>query len=199
MSAGYEDDRDRDRYEEDRYEEDRRDDDSDGPRRPGRADLARRRVAVPAVLLIANGVLGLVFATFLFVISVAAPEIMVDWFKQLVAAQPAGPEKQQNEQKVKELEDKLKQDRTANAVTSTLELGAFAVLNLVAIFGAVKMRSGRGYGWGLASSIISLIPCTTGCCCTGPLIGLWGLIVLLNEDVKAGFAAAGRSRARDEY
>src|SRR5438874_13165761 len=115
---------------------------------------------------------------------------MIDFFKKMIEAQPAGPEKQQNEQKIQELEDQIKQDRVGNAVRSGLQLGVFAILNLIAIFGAVRMRSLGSYGWGMAASIITLIPCTTGCCCTGPLIGLWGLILLLNADVKAGFAAA---------
>ena len=57
---------------------------------------------------------------------------------------------------------------------------------------AVKelMKSLGSYGWGLAASIVSLIPIATGCICTGMPFGLWGLIVLLNADVKAGFAAA---------
>ena len=187
-------------YADDRFDEgdDRRDrgeGDRERPRRSDAADLARSKVAIPAMLLILNGLLGLAFATFLFVITVAAPDIMLDWLKQVVANQPAGPEKQQNEQKLQDLENQLKQDRAASAITTGIELGVFALLNLVAIYGAVRMKSLGSSGWGMASAIVSLIPCTTGCCCTGPILGIWALLVLMNPDVKAGFQAARTTRA----
>lgn len=55
------------------------------------------------------------------------------------------------------------------------------------IFGALKMRNLESWGIALAASVVSIVPCTTPCCCTGMPIGIWALIVLLNSDVKAAF------------
>lgn len=193
MASGYDDDR-------DGRHDDRREDDAER-RRPGSADLARRKVGIPAILMILNGILGLIFAATLFTFLVVAPDTLLDFLKQTVAAQPAGPEKKQNEDQIKDLEDKLKQDPAANAISTGLELGVFSILNLVAIVGAFQMRAVKSYGFGMAASIITMIPCATGCCCTGPLIGVWGLIVLLSQPVKDGFAAArtARSNPHDGY
>ena len=177
------------------YDDDRNDrDDRQEPRQPVSTDRARRRVSLPALLIILNGILGLFFAAALFTVTVAAPDVLLDFFKQTIATQPPGPEKQENEKKIQDLEDKLKQDPAGNAVTAGIQLGIFSILNLVAIFGATKMKGVKSYGWSLAATIITTIPCITGCCCTGPLIGIWGLIVLLSEDVKAGFAAVAKAR-----
>lgn len=185
MSSGY-DDRDDDR-------DDRRRDD----RGPDRAEAARQRVGLPAVFILLNGVFGLGVVAFLFVVLVANPDAFLDWLKGAVAAQPAGKDKQENEEKIKDLEDKLKGgDQATRVAVNVAELGVMAALNLAAIIGALKMRGGS-HGWGLAASIISLIPCATGCCCTGLPFGIWGLVVLVNEDVKDGLRA-GRPRPADD-
>lgn len=146
--------------------------------RTGSADRAHRRVWRVALLITLNGMIGLFIASFLFQ---AKPDTLVKFFKQRVAAQPAGPEKQENEKMVKELEEKLKQDPHANVVG----LAIYAFLNALVIIGAVRMVRAKSYGWGMAASIITMIPCLTGCCCSGPLIGIWGLIVLSSADARA--------------
>jgi hypothetical protein len=131
-----------------------------------------------ALLIILNGMIGLFIASFIYQ---AKPERLIKFFKQRVAAQPAGPEKQENERIVKELEETLKQD--PDAIVVGLAIHAF--LNALVIIGALRMVKAKSYGWGMAASIITMIPCLTGCCCSGPLIGIWGLIVLSSPDVKA--------------
>lgn len=188
MASGYDD-----RYDPERDAE-RREDRAEGGRGSGAIERARQRVSIPAILILLNALAGLVIATTLLVVGVISPQIMVDILKQMAAMQPPGPDKQKAEKQIQDLENQVNQNPGGNAVRSGIQVGAFALLNLIAAFGAIKMRSMGSYGWGLAASIISLIPCTTGCCCTGLPLGLWGLIVLMNEDVKAGFAAAARQR-----
>ena len=55
-------------------------------------------------------------------------------------------------------------------------------------FGAMKMRQLNNWGLALASSILAMIPCLSPCCCLGLPIGIWALVVLLDNNVKASFA-----------
>jgi hypothetical protein len=54
-------------------------------------------------------------------------------------------------------------------------------------FGAMKMRQLNNWGLALASSILAMIPCLSPCCCLGLPIGIWALVVLLDNNVKASF------------
>jgi len=172
----------------DRYDDarDRPRDGYDRPAASGAAARARGRVGIPAIFLVLNGLAGLGFAAAMFYFLVVAPDKAVDELKQLVAAQPPGPDKQKLEKLTEEMEETLKLDSTPTVV----QLAISAVLNAVAVFGALRMRAMGSYGWAMAASIVSLIPLATGFCCTGMPFGLWGLIVLMNPDVKAGFVTA---------
>jgi hypothetical protein len=61
------------------------------------------------------------------------------------------------------------------------------VLGGVVIFGATKMKSLQGYGLAMAAAVIALVPCTSPCCVLGLPIGIWALVVLLNQEVKGAF------------
>ena len=55
------------------------------------------------------------------------------------------------------------------------------------IYGAIRMMKVRKYGASMAASILQIIPC---CCIPiGIPFGIWGLIVLMDQKVKAAFAA----------
>lgn len=70
------------------------------------------------------------------------------------------------------------------------------IANLLVIVGAMKMRSLSGYPLALTGAIAGIIP-VGGCCCLTMPLGIWALVVLVNQDVKRAFA---RSRTpRDGY
>ncbi len=68
-------------------------------------------------------------------------------------------------------------------VTSTIGL---CVAGLI-IFAAMKMMKLEMWGLCLGVSIAAAIPCISPCCCVGLPIGIWAVIVLLNDDVKQAF------------
>jgi hypothetical protein len=72
-------------------------------------------------------------------------------------------------------------------VFSALGLG----LSGLVIFGAMKMRALTGYGLAMASAILAMVPgFTCWCCCfglPGLPFGIWALVVLLDNNVKASF------------
>lgn len=59
------------------------------------------------------------------------------------------------------------------------------------ILAALRMLSLRSYPLCIAASILAMIPCISPCCFLGLPVGIWTLVVLLSQDVKALFATGG--------
>lgn len=53
-------------------------------------------------------------------------------------------------------------------------------------YGATQMRALSSYPLAVAASVLALVPWSCCCCFTFP-VGVWCLVVLLREDVKAAF------------
>jgi hypothetical protein len=54
------------------------------------------------------------------------------------------------------------------------------------IFAALKMKALESYTMAWVATIIGMLPCSV-CCCLGIPIGIWSIVVLMNDDVKASF------------
>lgn len=64
----------------------------------------------------------------------------------------------------------------------------WALLQGVVIFGGVKMKAMQGWGIAVAGAVVALLPCTNWICCLlGMPIGIWALVVLMNDEVKRSF------------
>jgi len=61
------------------------------------------------------------------------------------------------------------------------------VLRTVVLLGAIKMKRLQSYGLALTAAIIAVIPCFSPCCLLELPFGIWALVVLADEDVKAAF------------
>ena len=55
------------------------------------------------------------------------------------------------------------------------------------IFASQKMRKLQSYSLVMTATILSMLPCTSSCCCVGLPVGIWILIVLCKPEVKASF------------
>lgn len=55
------------------------------------------------------------------------------------------------------------------------------------LFGAMKMKALQNYSLSMAVSIIAMIPCISPCCLLGLPFGIWALVVLTDQTVKAAF------------
>ncbi len=81
--------------------------------------------------------------------------------------------------------------------------GAFLfAMSVVILIGSIKMKSLSSYGWAMSGTITG-IACVLTCNWLALGFGIWGLIVLMQPEVKEGFAlVAGdelpRSDRRDE-
>jgi hypothetical protein len=61
------------------------------------------------------------------------------------------------------------------------------VFSGVIIFASVQMLRMQMWGFALAGAIMSMINCFNCCCLLGLPFGIWALVILLNEEVKAAF------------
>ncbi len=55
------------------------------------------------------------------------------------------------------------------------------------IFASTKLRKLESYGMVMTATILSMLPCTSSCCCVGLPVGIWILVVLSKPDVKSAF------------
>jgi hypothetical protein len=61
--------------------------------------------------------------------------------------------------------------------------------SLMTLLGGIGMYNFRWFGLAMGGAIIAAIPCISclGCCGVGEGIGIWSLVVLLSDEVKAAF------------
>ncbi len=55
------------------------------------------------------------------------------------------------------------------------------------IFGAIKMKNLQSYSLAMAASVVAALPCTSPCCFLGLPIGIWAIVMLMNQEVKGSF------------
>jgi hypothetical protein len=61
-------------------------------------------------------------------------------------------------------------------------------LDGLVIYGALQMRQLKSWNLSLAGAVAASIPCSFCCVITIPL-GIWAIVVLLNDEIKQSFAA----------
>lgn len=80
---------------------------------------------------------------------------------------------------------RIVKEQSQNPITYAIQI-VVAVLSVVVIIGGLQMRNLSGMGLPVTASILSMIPCVSGCCCLlGVPVGIWSLIVLSRPEVKA--------------
>ena len=55
------------------------------------------------------------------------------------------------------------------------------------IFGMTKARKREGWGLSVGATVVGVVPCISPCCLLGLPIGIWMLVMLMNEEVKRSF------------
>lgn len=64
----------------------------------------------------------------------------------------------------------------------------FPLITLFVLFGAFCLHTRRLYPMALIACIVASIPCCSPGCILGIPFGIWGIVVLMNEDVKRSFS-----------
>ena len=69
-------------------------------------------------------------------------------------------------------------------------LGLLALIaGLLTVIGGLRMQQLRSYGLAISGAIAAAIPCIScmGCCGVGEAVGIWAIVVLMNEEVRRAF------------
>jgi hypothetical protein len=147
-------------------------------------DFVRNRVQGPAIGLIIVGVVNLLLALvaggFGAIYARTPPEIFEEVLEK---QQPANM-------------NQLKQSGiTVRGLLQFYTYGGFGegalglLTAILAVVAGARMLALRSYGLAVFTSVLVAIPCIScsGCCGLGEGIGIWALVVLLNEEVKMAF------------
>lgn len=124
-------------------------------------DEARSKLMGPAIgILVSNG-LGLVF------VGLAAVVTVIDLMDGGFNANRGGPEV---------------------LVVSLIQLVIPLLFTIVTITAMIRALSVRNYGLVMTGFILSITPCSGGICCLiGMAFGIWGIVVMNDDSVKAAF------------
>lgn len=150
---------------------------------------AMSRVSLPGMILLIFGVIGLLFQGIYLLQSLQNPDILYKQLRSFVDSMEEGEEKVKAIKQIEEAKEDLMMNNPVNRASAAIG----AVINLFMIVGGMQMRKLGSYPLSIVGAICGIIPCG-GCACCALPIGIWALIVLLNSEVKAGFAAVARGR-----
>lgn len=173
--------------EDDRFD-DRMDDRNDMPRDDD--DIIRRakdQVKAPAIGLIVTAIISLIMiplgvAQYVFLM----PAQMEQARKDIEKNPGMSPEQ------VKQAKDIMDMYENFLKVASPISWVLVAGSGILTLMAGVKLKNLTSPGLVKFGSIVSFIPCISGCCLLGLVFGIWALVAMGNSDVKAGFAAMRR-------
>ncbi|TNE84422.1 MAG: hypothetical protein EP330_29865 [Deltaproteobacteria bacterium] len=75
-----------------------------------------------------------------------------------------------------------------SVVVQVINSGISIIVGGLVAFGGVKLRSLQSPALVYAGSVLAMIPCCSGpCCCLGLPIGIWAIVTMQDEEVKAAF------------
>jgi hypothetical protein len=158
------------------------------PYAPRSPEAVRGRVQLPAIFLIVTAVVNLLLALVCFGVGFTYSRMPADQAEQILQSNPW---QKQNLEEMKKAG--LKMQDVLNWYTyGGYGLGIVNILGGVLILlGGIQMVRLRSYGLAVFSSVLAALPCIScsGCCGLGEGIGIWALIVLMNPEVRAAFAA----------
>ncbi len=150
---------------------------------------ARNKVMLPGIFLIVLGVFNLLWVLVLgsgsYFYSSLTPEV---W------------KKAKGEMNARQLEqiEKMEADlaRQGHEIVPLMNqvgrwMGGFGVVSLltslVMILGGARMMVLRSYALCMFASVLAAVPCVSGCCLVGQIVGIWGAVVLMGDDVRRSF------------
>lgn len=157
---------------------------------------AKSKVMIPAVGLIATGVLTLGLLAYGIIQSQGQGDFETQWAAEVKKIEDDATKKDAEKKQAIEFMDKVKPVMKPIAESSIVFQLLAGSIGLICIVGGVLVVTLKSRGMGIAASIVSMLP--LHCCCfLGIIFGIWLIVVLSNDVVKRGFAAAaGESSGR---
>ena len=146
-------------------------------------ESALARVSLPSTLLLITGIFSIIGAILSGLMPVFFPQFLEGILAE-AAADPDFPAEQREA-----LEMQVESFRTMGWFYF-ISAGIGLVGAIVMILGSMKMKNLEGYAMAMAGCIAAICPFTSPCCsCIFHIaIGIWGIVVIANQDVKAHFS-----------
>jgi hypothetical protein len=145
---------------------------------------ARAQVRAPGLMLQCFGLASFILSVLWIGVLLIKPDMifqpLYDWMVRVNREQP--PEERQ---RLPQYEEWLDEQVTQNVIGALVSVFASGVI----FIGGMKMKDLSGYAWGVAGSVLAILPCNF-CCCIGAIFGAWALVVLFNSDVRLAFTRA---------
>lgn len=83
-------------------------------------------------------------------------------------------------------EEQMAMNFMSGSIGIVFNIVGFIVAGLI-IFAAMKMKNLESYGLALAGAILICVPFLSPCCLLGLPVGIWAVVVLLDDQVKQAF------------
>jgi hypothetical protein len=152
---------------------------------------AGERVKVPAILLIVVGCINLLVCLANLGYGAYLATLPPDEYRKAVLEiyEPFMPPDVLKEMK-KQMEQAPPDQAKIQNLGSTFGCGCVSLLAAaLTIFGGIQMYKVRSYALAISGAIAAAIPCVTcsGTCCFGEAVGIWAVVVLMNEEVRRAF------------
>ena len=151
----------------------------------GNLEGIKSRVQAPAIALIVVGILDLLGACWGLFNSITATLTPAKQFhQQVLELYQAFP--QLKAEVSKRSPEELKNQ--SMFISWTVVIFGLTI-SMLTIAGGVRMLSLKNYALAICGAISAAIPCIScgGCCLFGEAIGIWALVVLLNNEVREAF------------
>ena len=147
-------------------------------------DEARKRVQVPAILLIVAGVLNLFMAAWPALQGFQASRMSPAEFEDAMVQQNPSA-REQMKQMGWTPEGVLRGVGWGFSIWAVVDF----LMSILVILGGIRMLILKSYALAVFASVLAALPILscTGCCGFGEVAGLWALIVLLNAENRAAF------------
>ncbi|MEM8733701.1 MAG: hypothetical protein AAGG44_05750 [Planctomycetota bacterium] len=144
-------------------------------------DEALAKVKTPATFLLITGILSVIGSLLTLAMPSFLPAILQSFIEQMAQDPNFGPEQQ-------EQFDQLIQ--TTSGVSMYISGVIGLIGGVIICLGAMKMKSLQSFGLAMAGCICAIVPYFSACCgCIFPIaIGIWGIVVIVNQDVKQHFS-----------
>ncbi len=142
------------------------------------APRAAKRLMAPAACLLITGVVGLLLNLATPVIGAAFYDWITDLFRSLAEQSP--------DFDAEEFERTFAAQRE-DAVRYTVWTAISLALSAAVLIGSIQMMRGRSWTFSVIAAIVAMIPCLGPCCAIGIPFGIWALVVLFDQDVRASF------------
>jgi hypothetical protein len=157
----------------------------DRPQGPGFSrEAGLEKLKPPAIGMICAAAVNLIAALFAFIVGLIYAAIPASEIEKILAQQQ--PE---NLRQFKNMGWSVQDIMNLYVYGGIGEGIAGIVSGIIGLIAGILMLRGKAFGFAVFGSIVMAIPVIScsGCCGLGEAMGIWSLVILFNEEVKAAF------------